>query len=585
MSKKITTIVAALGLSISTLATTVPTFADTYQYTSISELAEIHAKYAADMESCGAYNPSDTTFTRCRDNLATTYYNRYSGKFLALEKLDKTEVRMGVTAFNPMANTVRFYIDETRAFKDYPVIFENLVIFWADNTASPSPYWNNEPAWAFVDALVNSEELPSGYHIIYQGKRGEEGWLPTNVENRVVIDDDSGKEFLKDSTLLSFFIMGYDSNGVRRLEKTNIGDCRGADFSDGSECRMWYGNNSRQAAYEMMKSDPIPEDVPLIEQNKILKRIKAAEAAARAAEIRAEEAEARAREAEEAVWRAEEELRQAESRAAETRAIAEEAAAKAKQAESTASEIIAQAREAIETAKAALDAAEASGEDVAEFTQYIEGIIRNAESAIAEAEQSVRTANETASAAMSLAQVAESAASEAKTQADEANSQASEAEQSALAAVQIAEENRESVLLAQQDSLKAHQTASSAIEAAKSATTQASNLAEEVKAALARTEALLANAATTPATTTIIEKIQAPASAAQDNESNQASTLENQEQTKETPDDYVELPLSGTQNGEEKTAEFPWWLIIFIFSGISLILWWLITANRKSEKS
>lgn len=45
--------------------------------------------------------------------------------------------------------------------------------------------------------------------------------------------------------------------------------------------------------------------------------------------------------------------------------------------------------------------------------------------------------------------------------------------------------------------------------------------------------------------------------------------------------DFVEVPLAA---GKAEDHQFPWWLVIFAFSGIFLILWWLIPA-KKVEKS
>lgn len=43
--------------------------------------------------------------------------------------------------------------------------------------------------------------------------------------------------------------------------------------------------------------------------------------------------------------------------------------------------------------------------------------------------------------------------------------------------------------------------------------------------------------------------------------------------------EYVEVPLAA--NNEEH--EFPWWLIVFIFSGIFLILWWFIPLPERKK--
>ena len=43
----------------------------------------------------------------------------------------------------------------------------------------------------------------------------------------------------------------------------------------------------------------------------------------------------------------------------------------------------------------------------------------------------------------------------------------------------------------------------------------------------------------------------------------------------------IEAPLA---LGEKKEAEFPWWIIAFIFSGIVLIFWWFIPIKRRKEE-
>lgn len=47
------------------------------------------------------------------------------------------------------------------------------------------------------------------------------------------------------------------------------------------------------------------------------------------------------------------------------------------------------------------------------------------------------------------------------------------------------------------------------------------------------------------------------------------------------PEDTVEVPLAA----ERKEPIFPWWIVAFIFSGIFLLLWWLIpVGKRKKDK-
>lgn len=42
----------------------------------------------------------------------------------------------------------------------------------------------------------------------------------------------------------------------------------------------------------------------------------------------------------------------------------------------------------------------------------------------------------------------------------------------------------------------------------------------------------------------------------------------------------VEIPLAA---GKEEEHQFPWWLVIFIFCGITLMLWWFIPVGRRRK--
>ena len=48
-----------------------------------------------------------------------------------------------------------------------------------------------------------------------------------------------------------------------------------------------------------------------------------------------------------------------------------------------------------------------------------------------------------------------------------------------------------------------------------------------------------------------------------------------------TPDNTPEVPLVA---GKKEDHEFPWWLVVFIFSGIFLILWWFVPIRRKKDE-
>lgn len=45
--------------------------------------------------------------------------------------------------------------------------------------------------------------------------------------------------------------------------------------------------------------------------------------------------------------------------------------------------------------------------------------------------------------------------------------------------------------------------------------------------------------------------------------------------------DTVEVPLAA---GKKEEHQFPWWLVVFTFSGIFLILWWFVPIRRRKEQ-
>ena len=163
MPKKSLILLTLVGLSISTLGTVVPSFADSISYYDVSDLVPIHQEYAAEMETCGHYNRYDATFINCYNEKTDSYRAKYGGAFESMYQLDYNG-RMVVSGINPTAGTIRLYIDETRAFKGEKFTFENLVACWADGQASPSPYWDDDAAWEIADAVLNGGATPQGVH-------------------------------------------------------------------------------------------------------------------------------------------------------------------------------------------------------------------------------------------------------------------------------------------------------------------------------------------------------------------------------------------------------------------------------------
>lgn len=97
-------------------------------------------------------------------------------------------------------------------------------------------------------------------------------------------------------------------------------------------------------------------------------------------------------------------------------------------------------------------------------------------------------------------------------------------------------------------------------------------------------------------TTTILVKItshNSPASTSEistsalrvpENEQNeQNGQNESEKTTVLSAESGVEVPLAA---GKEEKHDFPWWIVVFVFSGITLILWWFIPVGkrRKDEK-
>lgn len=60
------------------------------------------------------------------------------------------------------------------------------------------------------------------------------------------------------------------------------------------------------------------------------------------------------------------------------------------------------------------------------------------------------------------------------------------------------------------------------------------------------------------------------------------STVAATTEAAETPKDTVEVPLAA---GRAENHQFPWWLIVFMLSGIFLVLWWLIPAKKVEKNS
>lgn len=501
MSKKITTIAMLAALSVSTLGAGVPTFADTTEYYYPPELVPIHAEYAEAMAECGTFIKKDNAYKNCYNRITNTFRERYGGLFESMYQLDYNG-RMIITGLNPTAGTIRFYFDETRAFKNYPFTFENLVIFWADNTATVSPAWNEPAGWAFVDNYLATGEIPQGYHVLYNGKRGDVGWAP-NTEMRATFGEDTTAKALIHNLPHKFIhVYGYDTEGNRHLENNYLNACINDDLAKGGECRLQYIYNGANA-------NPVYINAESADEDKLAVNLKNALEAKEEAESRLAEAESRARLAEKAY------------------------------------------EEALQRA------------DIAELTiSNLQDAVRQAEINLARAEELYGEAEARAVAAES--QVSLMAESSAKELAD------------VKSAVEDAKNSEKLALESEEKAKKEVEEALREIEKLKKAVEEANKLAEEAKKNLNDATIKIEALTKKPITTTVyktIEKTISNAQAELENTPNLESVSNNQ------PEDYVEVPVLK----DKEEHNFPWWIIIFTFSGIALILWWFIPVRKKHE--
>ena len=536
MPKKFNILSALAVLSISTLGAVVPTFAEAEEYYYAPELVELHAKYAADMAACGDYSYTNTYLT-CYNNITDAYREQYGGLFESMFQLDFNG-RMIVTGINPTTNSLRFYIDETRAFTDEAFEFENLVIYWADTSAANSPDWSSEAQWEFSDNYFATGEIPAGFHVLYGGKRGEEGWINANTENRVIYGDDTTLEGLVFRNPNNFIhLTGYDTLGNRHTERNYLSSCMNSDLFDGSECRLQYTYVDQNASPEYIVADPSEEDAMIIALKKAIKAKEEAEA--RLAEIEAElnEARSRAEAAEMSYMDALERQWDLENSIMGYQMDLEEA------------------RNNLSSAENELLAVKAELESTQAEHQAHQSELKSAQVEL-------------------LARESELEATQ--TELENIRQALNETESRAAAELEIAQKNVEEAQKNMEEAKKAASSAEKRAEEAKKALEEAQKNIEE---AIRRAEELASNQNTVTVYKTIEKLVKdtspennvAEASASKIDEQN-SQTLE------KTSEDQVEVPLAG--NDEHN---FPWWIVVFAFTGIALVLWWFIPSKRKTE--
>lgn len=551
------------ALAISTLGCTVPTFADVNDvgdYT-VSELVPIHAEYAEAMAECGPYKANDAAFRNCYNTVTSNFRTKYGGKFESMFQLDFNG-RMIVTGLNPAAGTVRFYVDETKAYTDNSFTFENLVIFWVDGRTSPSPNWNDAVAWNIVDAYLNEEEIPYGVHLLYKGTRGEEGWATMNTENRFEYEPEG--DFIRDNGVRFFFVAGYDTEGKKHIERQEYSGCNSeGGFTDGNECRLMYHYDGTSASWGYIETGPTAEDATVIRIKEAIESAREAEAAAREAEAAAREAERIALEAEMSAFDAEMAAREAKATADQATAAAREAEAAAREAEATANEATAVAREAEAAAREA-EANAAASESVANEA------IAAAREAEAEARALAAEATRVMEEANRVAEAATRASEEATRMSEEAARAAAEAKATAEEYANISA-----------DANKLAKTATkTADELSANFTMKFNELHDKIAALSTRISEINSDTKTIYVTSPVstnktTSEIVETATVTNDIAAKDDSASSVSEET-------MELPLAGNSEKKETKNEFPWWIIAFTFSGIALILWWFIPIRKKS---
>ncbi len=573
MPKKFTILSALATLSISTVGAVVPTFADNAISYRVSDVVPLHAPFARDMVAeCGEYN-NNNTYWNCFNSVTSRYRERHGGLFESMYQLDYNG-RMIVTGLNPTAGTLRFYLDETKGFQDTAFTFENVVIFWADYYAANNPAWNESVGWDFVDNYLATGEVPQGYHVLYSGNRNDANWA-VNTEVRVLYDQEVNKpeEVVYNNSYGFIHVYGYDTEGNRHLENNYPGACINGDLLNGGECRAEYTYNGSFANLNYVNGEAAPEDAMILELKQALKDKTEAQTALSDAQMalmdaqtelteattRAETAEniyrdlqARISELETAITNYQTAIREAETALSAANARADAAETRASQAETNAA-----------TANARADEAEVRASEAEARAAEIEA---HANAELATAREAIENANR----ALEEARASEAAAIQAKEQAEE-----------------LALKARAEVENAKKAVLEAEKTADEAKESAENAKKSLTEVEAKLKEANARLKDALARVETleaSPNTITIyktIEKIVKDSSSETISKANLTTEINEQKsETEKTADDYVELPTAGKEN----EANFPWWLVVFAFTGIALILWWFIPNSRNRDE-
>lgn len=645
MPKKFTIISTLTVLCLSTLGVLAPSvFAEATAIYTATDVSNLHAEIMANIaETCGT-DTTDDSYRACRSAIFRQAEADNPGVYAAMRTINLGTSRgFTLSAYNPYAHTIRFYVGADIATYFSPYQLKNLVIFWADNSYAYSNDLNSTrtamqsaQAWQIANAMFNGEEAPQGVHIMYNSNPDADDWFTVGVEQRIVIDDES--DVFKEGVPKTIFMMGKDTSGNEHyhFQIFSNNDPCGITSAD-QECRVifLYDENKQDTGFGITTSSTIratqatAEDLALIERQSIIKEAEekalAAQAAAEAAEERAIAAEARAEAAEAAAAAAQETAQTAATNAQTAKsnassaqrnaslaksaadaatANAQAAEAAAREAEATAATSVAAAREAEESAKAAevaaLAAEERASQIAAEATHIAEEAQKSADEAERVAAETAQIAEDVRKEAIEARQVADEAknlALELAQLVTEVNNTAKEASDAAKEANGIAKEAKETAENSLQATTDLMETIDGLNGQIATLTKELDDRIAAIGVTTAEIQALIAsnsagssipapvtNNYVTYSTTEIIKNeystIAATNTAVETREENGNATAVTPQEAPADASDYVEVPLAAT-NTEEK--QFPWWIIVFAFSGIALMLWWFIPLKKRSR--
>lgn len=582
MPKKFTILSSLAAVSISTLGMIAPTFADTVATYQISEIAPIHSEFASSMEeSCGTYVNS-TSYRNCFNAVAAELRETYGGLYDSLYQLDYNG-RMVVTGLNPMAGTLRFYVDETRAYRGAAFNFESLVIFWADSTASPNPSRDEDAGWAFVDSYLETGEIPQGYHVLYGSKQGDDNWLTPNTEMRVFYDQEnnSASDVALNNRYKFIHVYGYDTEGNKHIENNYLSSCLNSSLLSGNECRLVYNYNGSSASPKYVVGEATAEDAIIIELKQAL-----AEKADLEARLAATEAE---------IERATENYQNALNTISELNSRIYELEANATNYENMILEYetaISEYENSISKYKRVISEYETAILEYKSVISENEAKLASLESDLSSTKSQLSSAEAELSAYKAKVSSLETELDSYKTKSasletelESAKASLSKTQNKLLKTKEELAESQAAAEEAKKNAVKSEavlKEMSTALETAQKAAEEATIRANE---AIIRAETLASSTNTVTIYKTIERIIKENTAGTSNVETTATDTiLENNGQDSEVleqnPEEYVELPMAGSK----EESVFPWWLIVFIFTGIAMILWWFVPATKKQKK-